>query len=407
MESTLIIGLIIFTGLLFGELAKVVKLPKITGYIVAGICLNPQWFHFIPQDFTEHTNLVTNISLSFITFSVGGTLLYSRLKTLGKTILYITIFEAEFALLAVITGFLLLSFIPGNHFPPVLAGMLIPFSILLGTLASPTDPSATLAVIHEYKVQGDVSSTILGVAAFDDAFGIINYSIGVSLASVLISHEGFNVYSSILDPTIVVIGGITLGVIFGLALNLMTKVLNKETEGALIVSVFAMLTLCYGTAMQIGVDELLATMIMGCIVVNYNPIQEKIFRILERYTEELIFVLFFTLSGMHLKFSALSGSLFFIGCFVVFRSIGKTAGAILGSSLSRASSTVKRYAFWGLIPQGGIVIGLALMIKANPVFANIADSLIGIIIGATIIHELIGPLLSKIALRKAGEISND
>ena len=405
MESTLFIGVIIFAGLVFGELARLVKLPKITGYILAGICLNPQWLTIVPQDFTENIKLVTDISLSFITFSVGGTLLYSRIRILGKTILAITVFEAECALLAVIGGFILLSLLSGKIGLPAAAGMTIPLSILLGTLASPTDPSATLAVTHEYKAKGDVTSTIMGVAAFDDALGIINYSIGVSLAGLLLSHEGFNVSVSLLDPVLVIFGGAALGVIFGIIMNFMTAVLKKETEGGLIVIVFAMLSLCYGAAAQIGVDQLLATMVMGSIVVNFNPLQDKIFGILERYTEELIFVLFFTLSGMQLKFSALSGSLFFIGCFIILRAIGKGTGTMLGASLSKASAKVKRYTFLGLIPQGGIVIGLALMIKANPVFAGVADSLIGIIIGATIIHEIIGPLLSKIALRKAGEIN--
>lgn len=405
MESTLIIGIIILAGLLFGEFAKLIKLPKITGYICAGIFLNPQWLHIIPQDFTDNTSLVTNIALSFITFSVGGTLLLSKIKKLGKTILAITVFEAECALAAVIGGFILLSFLSGKIASPIVAGMTIPLSILLGTLASPTDPSATLAVTHEYKAEGDVTSTIMGVAAFDDALGIINYSIGVSLASLLISNEGFNLSTSILTPAVVIFGGIAVGVIFGLVMNLITTLLKKETEGALIVIIFAMLALCYGTASQIGVDELLSTMVMGSIVVNFNPMQEKIFGILERYTEELIFVLFFTLSGMHLKFSALSGSLFFIGCFILLRAIGKGTGTIIGASMANAPAKVKRYAFLGLIPQGGIVIGLALIIKANPVFEGVADSLIGIVIGATIIHEIVGPLLSKIALRKAGEIN--
>lgn len=405
MEPTLVIGIIIMAGLLFGELARLIKLPKITGYICAGIFLNPQLLHIIPRDFAENTDLVTNIALSFITFSVGGTLLFSRIKKLGKTILAITVFEAECALLAVIAGFVLLSFLSGKVESTAIAGMTIPLSILLGTLASPTDPSATLAVAHEYKAKGNVTSTIMGVAAFDDALGIINYSIGVSLASILVSHKGFDVSTSLLDPVLVIFGGIALGTLFGFIMNFITAMLKKETEGGLIVIVFALLALCYGTATYIRVDELLATMVMGGIVVNFNPHHKKIFGILERYTEELIFVLFFTLSGMHLKFSALSGSLFFIGCFILLRAIGKGVGAMIGASVSKAPLPVKRYTFWGLIPQGGIVIGLALMIKANPAFADIADSLIGIIIGTTIIHEIIGPLSSKIALRKAGEIN--
>jgi Kef-type K+ transport system membrane component KefB len=195
-----------------------------------------------------------------------------------------------------------------------------------------------------------------------------------------------------------------VGAMFGFVFSRITSLMEKETEGALIVVIFAMLSLCFGVASLVKCDELLATMTMGCVVVNYNPKQEKVFVILERYTEELIFVLFFTLSGMYLNFAAVSGAYVLVFFFVFFRGIGKLIGTMLGASISNASKEVRRYAALGLIPQGGIVIGLALMIRNNPALSAISDALIGIIIGATVIHELIGPVASKTALLKAGEI---
>ncbi|MBS3732138.1 MAG: cation:proton antiporter, partial [Desulfobacterales bacterium] len=121
-------------------------------------------------------------------------------------------------------------------------------------------------------------------------------------------------------------------------------------------------------------------------------------------TEELIFVLFFTISAMHLNFAALSGGLGFVALFVLFRAAGKFAGTFLGAALSGAPRKVRRYTAFGLLPQGGIVIGLALMIRGNPEFAPIADTFIGIVIGATVIHELIGPVMAKLALNRSGEI---
>jgi len=149
---------------------------------------------------------------------------------------------------------------------------------------------------------------------------------------------------------------------------------------------------------------LLSTMTMGTIVVNYNPKREQIFQVLERYTEQLIFILFFTLSGMHLNFSVLSTYFVLMVFFVIFRAIGKVSGTILGAHLSKSSAPVKRYTAGGLIPQGGIVIGLALLIKQNHSFDAISDMIISIIVGATIVHEIIGPVLSKTMLKKAGEI---
>jgi len=406
MQSILVVGVIVFSGFLLGEIATKFKLPKVTGYILAGILLNPRFFNLMPRDFVKHTNLITNISLSFITFSVGGTLLYQRIKKLGRGILCITIFEAELAFLAVIIGFLTIApfFI---HLPQATwFATFIPLSILLGSLGSPTDPSATLAITQQYKARGEVSSTIMGVAAFDDVLGIINYSIAVAIAGAFILHKPFSFHSSLLHPLTVIVGAIILGIIFGFIFNAISLFVKKETEGVFIVLILGLLSLCFGSATILGVDELLSTMAMGVIVVNYNAKREKIFKILERYVEELIFVLFFTLSGMHLDFSILSPAFFIlILLFVVFRAIGKVSGTAVGASLSKSSPTVKKYTAGGLIPQGGIVVGLALMMKQNPSFNTISNIIVSIIIGSVILNELIGPILAKTALKKAGEIS--
>jgi len=407
MESLLIIGVILLTGFIFGELLSKIKLPKITGYILAGVILNPELFHIIPSNFTNHTDIITNIALAFITFSVGGTLLYKKIKKLGRGIVFITVFEAELAFLAVFIGFLAITpfflDIPNASYLAVF----IPISILLGSLASPTDPSATLAVSHEYKAKGDVSSTIMGVAAFDDALGIVNYSIAISIAGLLILNESFSAYSSILSPIYVIFGAIVLGIIFGFIFNIISWLIKRETEGMFIVLIICFLLICFGVAKITGVDELLSTMAMGAFVVNFNKMRKKIFEILERYTEELIFVLFFTISAMHLKFSVFTSSFILVLFFVLFRTIGKFTGSKIGAYISKSPTNVRKYVSGGLIPQGGIVIGLALLIKQNNSFNQIADIIISIIIGATIIHEFIGPVISKFSLKKAGEIKDE
>jgi Kef-type K+ transport system membrane component KefB len=247
----------------------------------------------------------------------------------------------------------------------------------------------------------------MGVAAFDDAIGIVNYSLAITIAGVLILHQTLNVYSSILNPLIVIFGAIIIGIVFGFIFNSITWMVKRETEGMFIVIIICFLLLCFGVAKIIGVDELLATMSMGAIVVNFNRLREKIFKILERYTEELILVLFFTISGMHLNFSVLSTSYILIIFFIMFRTIGKVTGSKLGAHIAKSSKNIKKYVAGGLIPQGGIVIGLALLIKQNNSFDQIADIIISIIIGATVIHELIGPIVAKISLKKAGEIKEN
>jgi len=404
MEPILIIGIIIFTGFVVGELCTRLGLPKVTGYILAGLILNPNVTHFIPESFVGHTAIVTNIALSFITFSVGGTLLFSKIRSLGKTIIFITLFEAEFAFLFVAVSFILLGPVVVSLPELTLVSFFIPLALLLASLASPTDPSATLAVEHEYQAKGEVTSTIMGVAAFDDILGIINYSLAGSIAGICILHQPLEIYS-IAQPFIKILGSIIGGCLFGILLNILSKIIKKETEGVLIILIISLLSLCYGLAGMFGADELLSTMTMGIVVVNYNIKKEEIFKILERYTEELIFVLFFTISAMHLNFSVLSSNYLFILIFIVFRSIGKFSGTIVGGKISKSSLSVQKFVAGGLIPQGGIVIGLALVTKQNPVFNSISDIILNVIIGATIIHEILGPVISKFALEKAGEIT--
>jgi len=404
MDPILIIGIIIFAGFFAGELCTRIGLPRVTGYIFAGLVLNPRLTHFIPESFVGQTALVTNIALAFITFSVGGTLAFSKIRALGKSILCIALFEAECAFLFVGVFFILLGplvvSLPGVTF----MSFFIPLGLLLASLASPTDPSATLAVEHQYKAKGEVTSTIMGVAALDDILGILNFSFAVSAAGICILHQPIG-FHSLVHPFIMILASIIIGILFGYFLNILTKIINRETEGVLITLIISLLSLCYGISSLIGADQLLSTMTMGIMVVNCNVKKEEIFKMLERYTEELIFVLFFTISAMHLDFSVMLSNYLLIIIFIIFRSLGKLTGTVAGGKLSKSSLSVQRYTVGGLIPQGGIVIGLALVIKQDPVFNPIADIILNVIIGATIIHEILGPVISKFALEKAGEIT--
>ncbi|MDY6904277.1 MAG: cation:proton antiporter [Thermodesulfobacteriota bacterium] len=404
MQPIIIIGIIIVSGFILGVIACRLGLPKITGYMAAGVLLNPELTHFIPETFVDHTAPVTNLALAFITFSVGGTVVFATVRSLGKRIVSITIFEAEFAFLAILSAFIFLGplIIPQNG-NAALTTIFIPLALLLAALASPTDPSAVLAVSHEYHAKGEVTSTIMSVAAFDDILGIINYSISVSVAGIFILNEPFRA-ALIVAPLLVIAGSVALGTGFGLLLNGLTRMAKNDTEGVLIVLVIGMLALCYGIAGMVGLEALLSTMTMGIMVTNFNIQRDKMFQILERYTEELVFVLFFTISVMHLDFSVLLANYQLILIFVVCRATGKVAGTMLGAAVSGASPKVRKYTVGGLIPQGGIVIGLALVMQQNQSFGHVTDIVINVIIGATIIHELTGPLIAKVFLKKAGEL---
>jgi Kef-type K+ transport system membrane component KefB len=397
MDTTLIIGIILLGALIGGEFARLVKLPKITGYILAGVALNPQLVPVIPREFISQTGFITNLALSFITFSVGGSLLIAHLRRLGRSIVWIALGEAETAMLAVGGGILAAGWLLGWPYPPLMA-------LLLAPLATPTDPSATLAVAHQYRARGDVTTTVMGVAALDDVLAILNFSLATGLAGLLTTTPGNGVGSLLGHPAVMILTGIGIGIAGGVIFNVLTELLRRETEGALIVLIFAALTLVFGTVRLCGGDELLGTLCMGTMVANFNPRRRLIFKMLERYTEELIFALFFTLSGMVLDPGILWSMSGLIAGFVILRGLGKWIGSSAGAFLSRAPQKVRRHLFWGLLPQGGIVIGLALLLKAHPDFSGVADTVMSVTLGATVIHEIFGPLLARRALQKAGEI---
>lgn len=406
MQPMLIIGFIVFGGYLFGCLGNRLGLPRVTGYIVAGIALNPSVSHLIPANFVQHTDLLVNIMLCFITFSVGGTLSLKALRKEGRTILTLTLLEAEGAFLFVSIGFFVLLLLLGRHFG--IQGPLasLALAVLLGSLASPTDPSATLAVAHEYRARGPVISTIMGVAAFDDALGIINYSVAVAIAaSVMTGNGGLSLWGIVVSPLWTILLSLALGAAFGLLLDLVSRPSMKNGQyGQITVLMLGTLALCFGTSSLLGADELLATMTMGAVIVNRSPWQDKIFDILGSYLEELVFILFFVVSCMHLDLNGLKAGLLFIPFFIALRAAGKILGIRLGCNLINAPETLSCFVPLGLIPQGGIVVGLALLMRQHHLLGDMGPIVLGIIIGATIVHELVGPLLARRTLTKAGEI---
>ena len=278
MEPIFSVGVIIFTGFIFGEICTRIGLPKVTGYIIAGIVLNPNLTNVIPKPFVERATLVTNIALAFITFSVGGTLSFAKIRSMGKSIILITLLEAEFAFIFVAAIFVLIGPILIHQSGFNIVTFYIPLSILLASLASPTDPSATLAVAHEYKAKGPVTSTIMTVAIFDDILGIMNFSLAISAADILILQQPFE-FNSIAHPVLRILSSILIGGVFGFILNVLAKKINNESEGVLITLIISLLSLCFGLAKMLGADELLSTMTMGVIVVNYNIHKEHIFKL--------------------------------------------------------------------------------------------------------------------------------
>jgi len=398
------LGLIIFIGFVLGQELKRLKFPKIVGYIIAGVILNPSICPFVPADITARTDVIENMAIAFIAFAVGGTIVIPEIKKLGKGILYITLCEAEMAFIFLLTGFLIVLPFIMPEAKGAWAASIIPFSLIIGCIGSPTDPSVALAVTHEYKAKGEVASTMLTVAAFDDVLGIVNYSVAIVIAKTLISHASFSVYRTLLTPALIIAGSVALGAGLGVVFNFITKRLKDMHEGSLFVLILSLIALCWGLATFTGAEEILSIMIMAIVVTNFNPHAKQIFSMLSKYFEELIFLIFFVLSGMHLTFSGAWIAVGLLVCFVIFRIAGKFIGTAIGASIANASPNVKKYTATGLIPFGGIVIGLALITQQDPAFKSISGYLVNLVVAATIVNEIIGPFFVKKALKGSGEI---
>lgn len=402
MNVILSIGILIFIGYIAGELAEKVKLPKISGYILAGILLNPDLSGIMSSQFVDHTNPLLSISLSVITFSIGGSLSAEKLRTTGSKILTLTVMECVFAFLSVFLFMFFTLYFFIHIFDSVY--VIIAISLVLASLAAPTDPSATLAVIHEYKAKGEVSSSMMEIAAFDDIVGIIIYTLVTAFAAFFLGKSDIELSKTFLDLGVDIGGALIVGGLVGFLFYLIIKIFKKQEEGTLIVLTLGLILLSYGIADYFGFESLLATIALGAVVVNFNPLSDKIFKLIERYTDELIFVVFFTLSGMQLSISSITGSYALIFIYIIARIIGKFSGIYSGAKITKSDSKIMKYTAGGLIPQGGIVIGLALLLAKDPVFKETGSIIMGVVIGAALIHEIIGPIISRFSLKKAGEL---
>jgi NhaP-type Na+/H+ or K+/H+ antiporter len=271
-------------------------------------------------------------------------------------------------------------------------------------LAAPTDPSATLAVIHEYKAKGPVTKAILGAAAFDDIITLFLFSFSLSFARSYVGADDIRfiaVFSHILYK---IAGAVITGVVFGYIFNKTTGWLNVRERKSQVVLFLGFLSLTFGVATYLKMDELFSTLTLGFMVRNYNVFRKQILEITEQGLEELFFLIFFVFNAMAFDFTTTSiNILLSIVLFILIRASGKYTGMYVGTHRLNMDRKVKKYAFAGLIPQGGIVLGLSLLLSKEPEFKGFANTLSGIIMGATIIHEFMGPVIAHYTLKKAGE----
>ena len=418
------IAVLLLAALLSTRLMKIFKLPNVTGYIVTGIVMGPFVFGLLFNNFTydgikdspiylyiDKIKWVSTIALGFIAFSIGTSFKKSVLKTVGKRVVIITVLEALFASIFVIAALVAAHFI----FPEQVSWELV---LTLGAIAAATAPAATLMVIKQYRARGPLVDTLLPVVALDDAAALILFAVLFQIAMTMAGGGSFDVYKMIVKPILEIIISLSIGVAFGFLISFMNKFF-KSRNNRLIICIFSIFACCglyyLFKSKYLGgfeLSSLLMCMMVGAIYTNLRDDSGKTLDVMDRFTSP-IYLMFFVISGASLDLTIFfsKNGLIVVGIalvYIVFRVAGKWTGAFTGASISNCEPKVKKYLGFALIPQAGVAIGLAT--TANTLFLSHPNTevagtmIIAIILTSTLVYELIGPLVSKFALKKAGEI---
>ncbi len=436
MNVLLCIALALVVGLLSSRLMKLLRLPNVTGYLISGIIFGPYvlgrflgWSLNDPNSLNATTmSILSNIALGFIAFSIGSSFKFSALKKVGKSVIAITVMEALGGAVFVIGGLFIAR---------IFLDIPVEIILTLGAIACATAPAATLMVIKQYKAHGPVVNTLLPVVAFDDAVALIAFSILFSISTAMAKGTNPNVMDLLVWPLVSIFGSIAIGAVLGFIVTLGCKIFASRTNRVIlsIAAIFA----CVGLSLidfkslihaDISISGLLSAMMVGAVLVNMRKDSDRVFERMELITP-VIFMLFFVISGASLDITifASKGALIVVIIalvYLVFRAIGKWTGAFTSAKITKAPPTVQKYLGFALIPQAGVAIGLAstasqTLVKQGQMLVDAAGTItktgqqlvtyggmiLAIILASTIVYEIIGPIVTKLALKKAGEIQEN
>ncbi len=389
MNVLLALAIAFAMGLFFSRLIRYIHLPNVTAYLLAGLVVGPYVLNALTTEMNTQLSIISDVALGFIAYSIGGEFKMSYLKEIGIKPIIITLFEGCTASLLV---FLVL----------FLIGQPLPLCLALGAIAAATAPAATLMVIRQYKANGPVSKMLLPVVAMDDALGLILYAVMIALARTIERGEVLTVMTLVIKPLVEIVGSLALGVVIGLVLVYVLRFFHSRGNklSLTIMVVFA----AVGLSDMWGLSSLLVCMMVGATMVNLCRQSDTMLEQCDRFTPPL-FLLFFVLSGANLDLAVLP-TVGLVGiAYVLTRAVGKALGATIGAKIEKCDANIVKYLGFTLIPQAGVAIGMARMCQTSlPEYGTVINA---VVLAGTLIYELTGPVITKIALTKAGEIKPD
>ena len=408
MQILLSLSVALFAGLMLSRLAKLVQLPAVTAYLVAGILIGPyclgafgvEGLGFASLEDVESYGLLCDIALGFIAFSIGNKFRLSDLKKTGKQAGVIGVFQAVF------TTLLVDAFLIGLHFlmPEVLP---LPAAIVLGAVAAATAPAATLMVVRQYKAKGPLTKILLPIVALDDAVGLVLFAISFGIAKAMMSGK-VDVLSVVVEPILEVVCSLGLGALMGYLLTFFERFFHSRSKRLALSVTFVLATVAFSMisfkigSIHVAFSSLLTCMMLGTIFCNICDFSEELMDRLDRWTAPL-FILFFVLSGAELELGVFSQiSVVVIGIvYILSRCLGKYFGASISAKATRCDPNIVKYLGITLWPQAGVALGMAIKAKT---LGDLGDIVANITLFSVLVYELVGPMLTKISLLKAGEI---
>lgn len=404
LSALIAIAVAMVAGLLISKLMKLIGLPNVTGYLIVGVLLGPYFLGLFGANglvfsvkVNEQLEFISNVALGFIAFSIGGEFKLSHIKKLGKNALVICCFQAFSAVILVDLALIL--FAPLLHISYSVA-------IILGAIATATAPAATLMVVRQYKAKGIVTDTLLPVVAFDDAIGLIVFAVSLAISQSLLSGAQITVMDILVMPLLEIVSSLAIGFAIGALMTLGVKFFKSEGNRLCIIiaSVLLGVGLCeiFQRYLDFELSSLLLCMSISLAFVNISKECDTILAQTETWTPPLL-MLFFILSGSELNLQVLPTVGWLGVIYILVRSLGKYFGTYVGSRIVKADKNVRRYLGFALLPQAGVAIGMAT-ICVNKFPSETGDMILAVVLCATLIYELVGPFITKLALQKAGEI---
>ncbi len=405
------IAIAMVAGLFVSRFAKLFKLPAVTGYLIAGILVGPyvlgligiEGLGFVSHEAVSSLSIISDVALGFIAFAIGNEFRLSQLKRTGKQATVIGIFQAVIATLFVDAALIGLHFILGPDKLP------LPVAITLGAIASATAPAATLMVVRQYKAEGKLTDLLLPIVALDDAVGLVIFAVSFGISKSLASGEALTAISILVNPLLEIIGSLLLGALLGFLFSLAEKFFksnSKRLSLAVTVVILAVslskMTFTIGHV-HIGFSSLLVCMMLGTVFCNMCDFSEEIMNKTDKWTAPLL-MLFFVLSGAELELSVFASiTIVIIGIvYIIFRSAGKILGARWSAIWVKCDTNIVKYLGITLLPQAGVALGMATIAKAG--LGAEGEMIANIVLFGVLIYELVGPMMTKVALTKAGDI---